>query len=193
MNLLKWIYNKNTIEQELNKLKFKTETQEDRIIQLNKWNSGYLDHIDTLQREVHEKNEYIKELSAKKDIEQVMPKNNKYYGIINFEFESEKCAEFLYHFINRLQRFIEQDNRNVLLLSYDYKPALITNTILGFNANRWNIRDENSNKIHYLLNSLDHNLETLNMYGTDEQVNQFIQKLKYIDTELDDLCRELLK
>lgn len=192
MNILSWIKNKDDLENNLYWKRIEVEKYKDKSNLLEKWNKGYLDHIKSLENEMESKNRLIKKLMEMKQVS-VNDDNENYFGFLNFEFCSDNPTEFLWNLSEYLDTQISNYDRRIRLIGYDYQPSLITGYVFNRNFARKTGWTDEKWEINYVLHDLDHELETLHMYGNEETLNKYIKQIEEINKELKEHNKELLK
>lgn len=193
MNILKWIFNKQEYETKYRWLKSDLKKTEEKVKEMEKWNKGYLDHIGWLEEEVRRKEENNKQITEDIRENKIIKANKDFYGFLNFEFHTETPTEFIHDFSEYLMQKTEEYNRNIKIIGYDYQPALITANIFSRNFGRKSKYDEEEWELEWLIHQIDHNLETIHMYGDEQQLRSYIFKLKQLNKELEEYSRKILK
>ncbi len=193
MNILNWIINKPRYEYKHETLKRELQNKNDEIERMEKWSKGYQNHIYWLEEEVNKKQEYIKKIKEECNNGNRIKENKDYYGFLNFTFHTEEPTQFIHDFNQYLLQKVGEYSRNIKLVGYDYQPALITANVFSRSYGRQSQFNDEEWELEWLIHQIDHNLETIHMYGDKQQLTKYINRLKQFNDELDYYSREILK
>ena len=174
MNLIKWIIDKPHIEYKLHKLKKDNEKQEEQLTQHLKWQRSYLDHIEYLKKENVELKKEKEKIKYKKLLTET------YDGTINIEFFSKDPHDFMRNLIVEIIDKLE--NSDMKVTDYSFSPKELSHkTYLGRTLSHNSTKfDDDYFMMTRTLNDLEFDLETICMYGDEEDFKKCIEEVQNV-------------
>lgn len=188
MNIINNLFNKSNLEYELDSMIKDNKKLMEELKRHEKWQKGYLEHITSLENELKELKKEKENLKYKKLL------TNKYLGTINIEFISKNPHEYMQNLVSDIIKNLEK--ANMCVTEYSFTPQELSYS--SYFGRRKLLNETSSFEQDYLLmmhtiNDLEYDLETICMYGDNEDFQEQIKKIKEVINETTQLRRQLIE